>query len=316
MVDWNKSVYDKTRGLSPLLKLVSEQAKNQAVRLSGLLLLLMLTLTACNLGNPETEEPLVQLPTETTAPQIQITNRADAPPSPTALPVFNTAIPTAILPPTAIIPATATTASPIPNTRLLNNGRGLSTGITVNNGEFQVEGYCGQLNPAYSVHEDGVNWFCTFENQDALQLREQHFTDICQRTYGNPNAFAAQVGTSPQPAYRWRCLEYTIRPTNTPQMVPALLNNGRGLSTGLIMNNGEFQVEGYCSLINPAYSVSEDNINWFCTLNGQPILTLGTAEFDDICIRTYNNPAAYAEQLNLNVDPAFRWRCLALVPMN
>jgi hypothetical protein len=46
--------------------------------------------------------------------------------------------------------------------------------------------------------------------------------------------------------------------------------------------------------------------------HGQRVLTLGSAEFDDICIRTYNNAAAYAEQINSNADPVFRWRCYEL----
>jgi hypothetical protein len=208
-------------------------------------------------------------------------------------------------------------ATTIPNQtveimRLLNNGRGLSTGSAMNGGHFEVEGYCGILNPAYGVYEDDVNWFCTFEGQSALQLRQQHFDDICQQTYTNPNAFAVQISGNETPAYRWRCYEFTITPTPIPPRLPYLLDGGRGMTTGSVMNQGNFEVEAYCTTINSNYGVTEDNTYWYCTENGQRVLTLGSAEFDDICIRTYNNPAAYAEQIQNNDDSVYRWRCYEL----
>jgi hypothetical protein len=217
----------------------------------------------------------------------------------------------------AFVPTVAAIPTSVPNqvtsiTRLLNNGRGLSTGATMNNGNFEVEGYCGILNPAYGVHEDDVNWFCTFEGQSALQLRANHFDDICRRTYNNQNAFVVQISTNDNLANSWRCYEYTITPTPIPPKVAYLLNNGIGMTTGNMMNNGNFEVEAYCTTINPNYGVTEDNTFWYCTENGQRVLTLGVAEFDDICIRTYRNPGAYAEQIPSDADPVYRWRCYEL----
>ncbi|MCA9913676.1 MAG: hypothetical protein KC496_10020 [Anaerolineae bacterium] len=88
-----------------------------------------------------------------------------------------------------------------------------------------------------------------------------------------------------------------------------LLNNGRGLTTGSTMNNGEFEVEGYCRLINQTFGVDYDRDNWYCTLNGQRIMTLSEREFSDICRRTYSDISAFALQNGDSDQPAFRWRC-------
>lgn len=96
-----------------------------------------------------------------------------------------------------------------------------------------------------------------------------------------------------------------------PQSGPYLLSNGRGLSTGNIMNEGNMEIEGYCTQLNPSFGVGRDNERWYCTLNSERVLTLGTQEMDDICIRTYRNPAAYAQLIQGSEIPAFRWRCYA-----
>jgi hypothetical protein len=179
-------------------------------------------------------------------------------------------------------------------------------------GNFEVEGYCALLNASYGVSEDGTNWYCTFQGQNALLLRQEHFDDICRRTYNSLNAVAYQTPNTSRPSYAWRCIEYTVPLTATPQRFPVLAMNGRGLSTGSVMNEGNFEVEAYCSRINAGYGVSRDDNYWYCTQNGQRILTLGVAEFDDICIRTYNNPSAYAEQIQNSQIPVFRWRCYIL----
>ena len=233
--------------------------------------------------------------------------------------------PPVVFQPTAILPATVvgnppvfTTSAPVivnpggSPVQPLQNGRGLSNGQVMNNGEFQVEGYCSLLNPAYSVAEDNIDWFCTFNGQRALTLREPHFTDICRRTYSNPQAFAQLVASSQVPNERWRCFEFTVVVTPTPFRQAVLLQNGTGLSTGSPMGNGNFEVEGYCSAINASYGVAQDNNFWYCTSNGQRILTLGVAEFDDICFRTYRVPGAFAQQES-NPVPAFGWRCYAYV---
>lgn len=90
---------------------------------------------------------------------------------------------------------------------------------------------------------------------------------------------------------------------------PQLLDGGRGLTTGRPMNNGEFEVEGYCTQLNVNYGVDADLNNWYCTENGQRVYTLGTQEFDDICFRTYQVAGAYAQQIEGSQRPAYRWRC-------
>ncbi|MGB7339766.1 MAG: hypothetical protein WBC91_12805 [Phototrophicaceae bacterium] len=217
--------------------------------------------------------------------------------------------------PTAFIPATFTPVQQSvadSNGTLLTNGQGLTNGAGVTNGEFQVEGYCTLLNTSYGVSEDGNNWYCTFNGQSALQLRQQNFNEICQRTYNNTLAIAIQINNGARPAYQWRCYQPAILPTPTSAAPPQLLNNGRGMTTGSLMNNGEVEVEGYCSAINQSYGVDVDQNFWYCTQNNNRILTLGIAEFDDICIRTYSNPAAFAQQINNGDRPAFQWRCLVI----
>ncbi len=101
-----------------------------------------------------------------------------------------------------------------------------------------------------------------------------------------------------------------VPPTVVPTG-PYLLTGGRGLTTGATMSNGEFQVEGYCTILNPSYGVDEDGERWYCTQNGERVLALGTAELDDICFRTYGVAGAYAQQIPGNQPAAYRWRCFA-----
>lgn len=292
-----------------------------------ILIVLTLLLAACS----SQEVVLTEPPTATATPIItqQPTRTPIGQPpavaSPSPISFSQPTVPPVVFQPTAILPATvagnppifATSAPVIANpggspVQPLQNGRGLSNGQVMNNGEFQVEGYCSLLNPAYSVAEDDIDWFCTFNGQRALTLREQHFTDICRRTYNNPQAFAQLVASSQAPNERWRCFEFTVVVTPTPVRQAVLLQNGIGLSTGNPMSNGNFEVEGYCSAINTSYGVTRDDNFWYCTSNGQRILTLGTAEFDDICFRTYRVPGAFALQEN-NPVPAYGWRCYVYV---
>lgn len=277
-------------------------------------LLILFVLAACNARPATPTEQILPSPTNT------------IPPLPTLTPFgqMNSANPTALSfatvarPATSAAPATVTPfsgqaqSSGASLTRILSGGRGLTDGAVMNDGNFQVEGYCRLLNPTYGVIDDTVNWYCTFEGQNALLLRQDNFTDICRRTYNNPNAVAFQTTGTARPSYAWRCIEYTITMTPTPQRIPVLASNGRGLTTGAVMNDGNFEVEAYCTTINASYGVTRDDNYWYCTSNGQRIITLGVAEYDDICIRTYNNPAAYAEQVQSSAIPAFRWRCYVL----
>lgn len=272
--------------------------------------LIVLLLAACNTGSsteaviPSNTPEAVQTPLPSRTPL----------PSPTPLPPI-ISVPATAIPPATFVASTAISNIDIVNpdgsvVRLLQGGRGLSTGQAMNNGEFQVEGYCALLNSVYGVAEDDIDWFCTYNGQRALTLREQHFTDICRRTYTNGDAVAQIISSSQVPNERWRCVEYLIRPTPTPVRLPTLLQNGIGMSSGSPMNNGNFEVEAYCSAINASYGVNEDGNFWYCTSNSQRILTLGTAEFDDICFRTYNIVGAFAIQES-NATPAYGWRCYA-----
>ncbi|MGJ3239172.1 MAG: hypothetical protein ACFE0Q_10745 [Anaerolineae bacterium] len=280
-------------------------------------LFVALVLTACGSGasEPTTAPTLTPFPTRQALPtRTPFTNNAVA----TVTPIFdNPSNQGPIIPPTAIVIEVSVTPLPSTNNNsssgnILNNGRGLTNSATMNNGEFQVEGYCTILNPRYGVAEDGNEWYCTLDGQRALTLRQVQFNDMCQRTYNNPRAIAIQLDTGQAPAYRWRCYELRIPPTPTSSAPPQLLNNGIGITTGATMNNGEFEVEGYCRAINPNYGVEVDENFWYCTNNDQRVLTLGVAEFDEICVRTYRNPGAYAEQINNNDRPAYRWRCFAI----
>ena len=272
--------------------------------------IVVLVLAACGTGRA-TE---AVIPTDTPAPVITSQPTRTPLPSPTPLPPINSAPATALLPATSILPATVSsnTSQSVGGsiTRLLQNGRGLSTGSPMSNGNFEVEGYCPLLNQEYGVSENDVDWFCTFNDQRALTLRENHFTDICRRTYNNLNAFAQLIESNQDLNHRWRCFEYTITPTPTVVRVPQLLQNGIGLSTGSPMNDGNFEVEAYCTAINPTFGVDEDGNFWYCTQNGRNVMTLGVAEFDDICFRTYRVPGAFAQQES-NPVPAYGWRCYA-----
>jgi hypothetical protein len=293
------------------------------MRLSRIVLLLFLVvLAACN-ARPQATPTSPPSPTNTIPPlptrtpfgtAISVSPVANAP---TPLIVATFARPaTSVLPPTSILPPTAVVpqgqAGPIPNTMMLMNGRGITTGSPMSNGNFEVEGYCALLNPTYGVGRNDNDWYCSFQGQEALVLRQEHFDDICRRTYNNALAVAYQIPNTAQPAFAWRCLEYINPPTATPQRLAVLAMNGRGMTTGSPMNNGNFEVEAYCTTINASYGVTRDDNYWYCTQNGQRIITLGIAEFDDICIRTYNNPAAYAEQIQSSEIAAFRWRCFIL----
>lgn len=222
------------------------------------------------------------------------------------------------LPPTSAFPPTAANNDPqnaASSVILLQNGRGLSTGRTVNNGEFEVEAYCSLLNSAYGVREDGQHWYCTEGGVVVRTLRTEDFSEICRRTYDNPNAVAVHDGSTPF-AYGWRCYEYrftpTPAPTVTPQPTPSLLQNGRGLSTGRTVNNGEFEVEGYCNMLNSTFGVREDGTNWYCTQQSSVVLTLQNQHFDDICRRTYGTAYAFAARIDNSDPPAYRWRCYTM----
>lgn len=85
------------------------------------------------------------------------------------------------------------------NAIILTGGRGLTNGVLMGPGEFQVEWYCN--NQGYGVGEDGTDWYCT----GGFTLQISDFDAICQATYNYASAFAVQDGSNGAPAYNWRC---------------------------------------------------------------------------------------------------------------
>ncbi len=176
----------------------------------------------------------------------------------------------------------------------LNNGRGITNGARQDDGNFQVEGYCGG-----DVWRNNFDWFCGSRRLDA-----RDFDLICQRTYNNREAFAIRDGNNRIAAFNWRCYAFLDQPPRTSDIrtfAPpgaVRLNNGRGITNGARQDNGNFQVEGYCS------GIWHDNVDWFC---GSRRLT--NDDFDLICQRTYNNREAFAVRDGNNSITAFNWRC-------
>lgn len=108
--------------------------------------------------------------------------------------------------------------------------------------------------------------------------------------------------------------EYWLQPitrqnfTVEPPAGTSILNGGRGLTTGRTMNNGEFQVEGYCS--EQGYRTTRDNANWYClNRNGSRAFMLSQTDYDKICQQTYNNSTAVGVRDGNSQVVAFRWRC-------
>jgi hypothetical protein len=91
--------------------------------------------------------------------------------------------------------------------------------------------------------------------------------------------------------------------------VPILLQNGRGITNGQFVTDGRFQVEQYCKQLNSNYIIAEDGTDWYCAQDGQRVKTLTKSDFDNICRQTYDNPTAFAQQIDTNQRPVYRWRC-------
>jgi len=99
-----------------------------------------------------------------------------------------------------------------------------------------------------------------------------------------------------------------------------LLDDGFGLTNGAPMNNGEFQVEGYCTHpTNPfqaGSSVKRTETDWYCGTDSNPeAQQLGNVDFNTICRLTYPQ-AEIAVAVNDNIRGiindtiiAFSWRC-------
>lgn len=94
----------------------------------------------------------------------------------------------------------------VPEIRLAQGGTGMTNGARMNDGNFQVEGYCNQGYIAgYSgITRDDYDWYCTSGNS-RYRLTQNDFTTICQITYDDPNAIAISDRGQSVPALNWRC---------------------------------------------------------------------------------------------------------------
>lgn len=94
----------------------------------------------------------------------------------------------------------------LPQLVLAQGGIGMTTGATMNDGNFQVEAYCedGYIQGFSGVSNDNNNWFCTQGNQ-RYQLTQADFTAICQITYDDNDAIAISDKGQSIPAFNWRC---------------------------------------------------------------------------------------------------------------
>jgi hypothetical protein len=107
-------------------------------------------------------------------------------------------------------------------------------------------------------------------------------------------------------------------PTATPatNVVPAVTNRstapanavltsgGTGITNGAAMNDGNFQVEAYCTQ-KQLGTVAQDANNWSC---GSTVLT--ASNFDEICALTYPSVSPiFAIHNGTSTTAAFNWRC-------
>lgn len=88
----------------------------------------------------------------------------------------------------------------------LNNGIGLTNGRQMNDGNFQVEGYCHRA--LMDVEHDHTDWFCK-NDRIRVRLTVENLDEICRQTYRHSGAFAIQDGREGRiPAFRWRCYAF------------------------------------------------------------------------------------------------------------
>jgi hypothetical protein len=112
---------------------------------------------------------------------------------------------------------------------LSQNGKGLTNQAAMNNGNFQVEGYCS-LKGLGAVTQNTTDWFC-----GSTKLTVTHFDEICRLTYNNNNTFVIHNGTTSTPAYNWRCYKLaattvsptpSVSPSATPSTTPTTTPQG------------------------------------------------------------------------------------------
>ncbi len=167
-----------------------------------------------------------------------------------------------------------------------------------------------------STAEGGITWCdafgvrCRYQNGQVVQLSQ----NWCEMV-GIPPSTCADTdvkSTAGNPAV---CTRIGPLPPNNRTIVPVnsiLLQGGRGITNGAIMNDGNFQVEGYCT---GKGTVRQDANTWYCGS-----AALWALQFDEICQKTYKNTdgsdnlGAFAIQIPVsttNPTPAFNWRCYA-----
>lgn len=100
-----------------------------------------------------------------------------------------------------------------------------------------------------------------------------------------------------------------VNSRSVPPAGYSLLDGGTGLSNGARQNDGNFQVEGYCSAFG--YRAANDGYSqWWCAHGSGSVAFYITAdELDEICRQTYNNSSAVAIQNGSGSAPLYRWRC-------
>ncbi|MCC6972473.1 MAG: protein kinase [Anaerolineae bacterium] len=112
----------------------------------------------------------------------------------------------------------------------------------------------------------------------------------------NPNATAVPGGKTP---------------TADPKAPPPYNQRGSIPAGAVILGNGEFQVESYCSNKGYVAQLNPNKTAFVCTEQGTgvTVFTLVAKDYDLICQAFYGNPNAFALQVANNPVPAYNWRC-------
>lgn len=115
---------------------------------------------------------------------------------------------------------------------------------------------------------------------------------------------------TPRPPTRVPAPKSAPQNRNSVPSGSALLNGGRGITDGSRMNNGNFQVEAYCT--RGGYTAQHDGNDWFCqNRSGNRVFSLSIADYDAICRETYGNSRAFVIRSGNSSTRAFNWRCYA-----
>ncbi|HRE49315.1 MAG TPA: protein kinase [Aggregatilineales bacterium] len=99
--------------------------------------------------------------------------------------------------------------------------------------------------------------------------------------------------------------------TTTSDQSPPAYNNRNYIPAGaVIIGNGEFQVEQYCTARGYKTALTNSNKDWACTnADGSTAFTLTAKDFDTICQGWYSEPRAFALQVGTSSTLAYNWRC-------